>query len=40
MENKLHVQRPGAPKDYGIPQSLEGTLSWKFVDEKMSSAKN
>ena len=40
MENKRHVGRPQAPKDYGIPPNLDGTLPWAFVDENMSTAKN
>jgi hypothetical protein len=40
IERRFHLQRPHAPKDYGIPDSLDGTLPWKFVDDEMSAARN
>jgi hypothetical protein len=40
MDSNFRIQRPIAPKDYGIPESLEGTLPWSFVDEQMTAATN
>lgn len=33
-------ERPVMPDGYGIPESVEGTLPWGYVDEKMSEARN
>jgi nitroimidazol reductase NimA-like FMN-containing flavoprotein (pyridoxamine 5'-phosphate oxidase superfamily) len=34
------AERPIMPHDYGVPQTVEGTLPWSFVDERMRAAAN
>jgi nitroimidazol reductase NimA-like FMN-containing flavoprotein (pyridoxamine 5'-phosphate oxidase superfamily) len=32
--------RPVMPADYGVPESLEGTLDWSYVTQRMEAARN
>lgn len=34
------VERPAMPKGYGVPETVEGALPWRFVEERMAEAKN
>ena len=36
----LAPDRPTVPHDYGIPQTVEGTLAWDHVRERMTQARN
>ena len=44
MNNSTIEPQPGRPfiaeSDYGIPTSLEGTLPWSHVNERMAQARN
>ncbi len=35
-----HAERPAMPADYGVPATVEGTLPWSFVEERMTAARN
>lgn len=40
MSAELTRSRPNIQKDYGIPESEEGMLSWDFVTDRLAAARN
>jgi hypothetical protein len=34
------ADRPRMPKDYGVPQDVEGMLPWRWAEERLEQAKN
>ena len=35
---EVRVGRPRMPESYGVPESVEGTLSWEYVSGRMGEA--
>ncbi len=39
-ERELRADRPGMPKDYGLPANREGLLPWSYATERLERSRN